>query len=85
MKMEIFPLPEASHPLIKPLLEYDDQELLHLLQYYSDEGKYFLAIFSRYSELIYTLINSSVSSEIVANYIFALAWQKIFTQLFTLE
>ncbi len=83
--MEIFPFPEASHPLIKPLLEYDDRELLNSLQYHSDEGKYFLAIFCRYSELIYTLISSSVSSEIFANYIFALVWQQIFSQLFTLE
>jgi hypothetical protein len=83
--MEISPLPEANHPLIQALLTYQDDELLSLLQYHPERGKYFLAIFCRYSELIYTVITSSVSSEIVANWIFALAWQQIFTQLSTLE
>ena len=83
--MEISLFPEANHPLIQPLLKYEDWELLHLLQHHPDEGKYFLAIFCRYSELTYTLIGSSVSSEIVANYLFGLVWREIFNQLSTLE
>jgi hypothetical protein len=77
--------PEAQHDLVKPLLTYQDEDLLILWQHNLENGKYLVAIFCRHSPLIYTLIEHSVSSEIKTNYIFNLVWREIFEQLPELE
>jgi DNA-directed RNA polymerase specialized sigma24 family protein len=77
--------PEANHSLVKTLFHYSDQELLTLYQRHPDEGKYFTAIFCRYSQIVYTLIQHSVKSPVQADYLFALIWRHIFHELRSLD
>ncbi|TAE61802.1 MAG: sigma-70 family RNA polymerase sigma factor [Nostocales cyanobacterium] len=73
--------PEANHPLIKSLFHHSDQELLTLFRRYPDQGKYFTAIFCRYSPIVYTLIQHSARSPVQADYLFALTWKHIYDEL----
>ncbi|NJR51854.1 MAG: sigma-70 family RNA polymerase sigma factor, partial [Leptolyngbyaceae cyanobacterium CSU_1_3] len=77
--MPIPTFPEANHPIVKSLSHYNDQELLTLFQRYTDTGQYFVAIFCRYSPMVYTLIQHSARSPVQADYLFALIWRHIFT------
>jgi len=77
--------PEANHPLVKSLFHHSDQELLALFQGHSDSGKYFTAIFCRYSPIVYTLIQHSARSPVQADYLFALTWRHIHYELSGLE
>jgi hypothetical protein len=77
--------PEANHSLVKTLFHYSDRELLTLYQRHPDEGKYFTAIFCRYSQIVYTLIQHSVKSPVQADYLFALIWRHIFHELRSLD
>jgi hypothetical protein len=73
--------PEANHPLVKSLFHQSDQELLTLFQQHPDTGKYFTAIFCRYSPIVYTLIRHSARSPVQADYLFALTWRHIYYEL----
>ena len=73
--------PEANHPLIKSLFHYSDQELLTLFQDYPEQGKYFIALFCRYSPIVHKLIWHSIPSAVQADYIFASTWRHIFLQM----
>jgi hypothetical protein len=73
--------PECSHPIVKGLSHYSDQELLTLFQRHPDSGQYFTAIFCRYSPMIYTLIRHSARSPVQADYLFATTWRHIFHEL----
>jgi len=73
--------PEANHPLVKSLFHHSDGELLTLFQRYPEAGKYFTAIFCRYSPIVYTLIRHSARSPVQAEYLFALTWQHIYYEL----
>lgn len=77
--------PESNHPLVKQLSHHSDQELLTLFQRYPDEGKYFTAIFCRYSPIVYTLIGHSARSPVQADYLFALTWRHIYYSLGELD
>jgi len=77
--------PEANHPLVKTLFHYSDRELLTLYQRHPDEGKYFTAIFCRYSQIVYTLIQHSVKSPVQADYLFASIWRHLFHELRSLD
>lgn len=79
--MSIPSFPECSHPLIKSLTHYSDQDLLTLFQRHLDAGQYFTAIFCRYSPMVYTLIQHSARSPVQADYLFATTWQHIFHEL----
>lgn len=79
--MQIPHFPESNHPLVKGLFHYSDQELLTLFQRYPDQGKYFTAIFCRYSPIVYTLIRHSARSPVQADYLFALTWRHIYYEL----
>lgn len=79
--MQIPYFPEANHPLVKSLFYQSDDELLTLLQRYPDTGKYFTAIFCRYSPIVYTLIRHSARSPVQADYLFALTWRHIYYEL----
>lgn len=83
--MQVPSFPEANHSLVKTLFHYSDQELLTLYQRHPDEGKYFTAIFCRYSHIVYTLIQHSVKSPVQADYLFALIWRHIFHELRSLD
>ncbi|MBD1999486.1 sigma-70 family RNA polymerase sigma factor [Leptolyngbya sp. FACHB-541] len=73
--------PECSHPLVKSLFHYSDQELLTLFQRHPDAGQYFTAIFCRYSPIVYTLIRHSARSPVQADYLFAITWKHIYHEL----
>jgi len=79
--VQIPALPEATHPLIKSLFHYSDQELLTLFQRHPDAGQYFAAIYCRYSPLVYTLIRHSARSPVQADYLFAHTWRHVFHEL----
>ncbi len=79
--MQIPHFPEAHHPLVKSLFHHSDQELLSLFQQHPDSGKYFTAIFCRYSPIVYTLIQHSARSPVQADYLFALTWRHIYYEL----
>lgn len=81
--LEYFTFLEENHPLIKPLLFYQDGKLLDLWQLNPNQGKYLVAIFCRYNLAVYNLINDSISSALITNLIFTKIWQHIFHQLST--
>lgn len=83
--MQIPSFPESNHPIVKALFHYSDQELLTLYQRHPEEGKYFTAIFCRYSQIVYTLIRHSAKSPVQADYLFALIWRHIFYELKSLD
>lgn len=83
--MKVPSFPEADRPLVKKLFHYSDRELLTLYQRHPDEGKYFTAIFCRYSQIVYTLIQHSVKSPVQADYLFASIWRHIFHELRSLD
>jgi hypothetical protein len=68
--------PEAQHPLIQPLAQLSDQDLLTLFQRRPDQGRYFTAILCRY-----TLLSHSAKSPVQADYLFAQIWRHIFYEL----
>jgi hypothetical protein len=77
--------PECSHPIVKALAHHSDQDLLTLLQRHGDSGKYFIAIFCRYSPMIYTLVQHSARSPVQADYLFATTWRHLFYELSGLD
>lgn len=79
--MQIPHFPESNHSIVKSLFHHSDQELLTLLQRHPEQGKYFTAIFCRYSPIVYTLIRHSARSPVQAEYLFALTWRHIFYEL----
>lgn len=79
--MQIPHFPESNHPIIKSLFHHSDQELLTLFQRHREQGKYFTAIFCRYSPIVYTLIRHSARSPVQAEYLFSLTWRHIYYEL----
>lgn len=77
--------PECNHPVVKSLFHHSDQELLTLFQRHPDQGKFFTALFARYSPIVYTLISHSAKSVVQADYLFALTWRHIFHELRDLD
>ena len=83
--MQIPNFSEANHPLVKSLFHHSDLELLNLFVTHPEAGKYFTAIFCRYSPIVYTLIRHSARSPVQADYLFALTWRHIYYQLGSLD
>lgn len=79
--MQIPKFPECNHAIVSSLEHHSDQELLVLFQRYPDAGKYFLAIFCRYSPIVYSLIHHSIRSPAQADYLFAITWRHIYYEL----
>lgn len=79
--MHIPHFPEAKHPLVQSLFHHSDHELVLFFQAHLDSGKYFTALFCRYSPIIYTVIQHSVRSPVQADYLFALTWKHIYYEL----
>ncbi len=79
--MQIPAFPECNHLVVSSLNHYNDQELLTLFQRHPDSGKYFTAIFCRYSPLVYSLIQHSIRSPVQAEYLFAVTWRHIYYEL----
>lgn len=55
--------------------------MLTLFQRHPEDGRYFVAIFCRYSPVVYTLIWHSAKSPVQADYLFALTWRHIYYEL----
>jgi hypothetical protein len=79
--VQIPKFPEAEHPLIQALARYSDRDLLILFQRHPDQGRYFTAIFCRYSPIVYTLIWHSLRSQVQGEYLFAQTWRHIYYEL----
>lgn len=75
---------ESSHPLVSPLLNWSDEELVTAFQNNPQEGKFFIAIFCRYAALTYSLLTNKAPSQIQVDYIFAKVWRNLFFELRTL-
>lgn len=83
--MQIPHFSEANHPLVKSLFHHSDHELLTLFQQHPEAGKFFTAIFCRYSPIVYTLIRHSARSPVQADYLFALTWKHVYHELAGLD
>lgn len=79
--MQIPSFSETNHPLVKSLFHHSDSELVSLFQSHPESGRYFTAIFCRYSPIVYTLIRHSTRSPVQADYLFALTWRHIYYEL----
>jgi len=71
----------SHHPIVQALFHYSDHDLLTLFGRHPEQGKYFTAIFSRYSPIVFTLIRHSARSPVQADFLFALTWRHIFYEL----
>ncbi|MFK8185933.1 MAG: sigma-70 family RNA polymerase sigma factor [Phormidesmis sp.] len=58
-----------------------DYDLIERLQQSPAEGKYFTALFCRYSSVVYSLIRHSAKSPVQAGYLFAMTWRHILNEL----
>jgi hypothetical protein len=83
--MQIPQFDEACHPLVTSLSNHSDLDLVKLFQYYPEEGKYFVAIFSRYSATVYTLVKYGGRSLAQTDYLFAVTWRHIYYEMMSLE
>ncbi|HEY9761338.1 MAG TPA: sigma-70 family RNA polymerase sigma factor [Trichocoleus sp.] len=73
--------PECDHEIVQSLFHLSDQELVSLFKHHPGSGRYFTAIFCRYSSVVYTLIRHSARSPVQAEYLFALTWRHILHEL----
>jgi hypothetical protein len=73
--------PECDHRLVQSLHHLSDGELVQLFQRHGEAGRYFTAIFCRYSPMVYSLIRHSARSPVQAEYLFALTWRHILHEL----
>jgi DNA-directed RNA polymerase specialized sigma24 family protein len=79
--VQIPSFPECDHDIVQSLFPLSDQELVSLFQRHPGSGRYFTAIFCRYSPIVYTLIRHSARSPVQADYLFALTWRHILHEL----
>lgn len=79
--MTVPTFPETNNPLITALAKYNDITLITLFQRYPEQGKYFTALFCRYSLIIYVLISHRVTSPVQTDYLFAFTWRHIFYEM----
>ena len=79
--MQIPEFPACDHDSIASLSTASDYDLIESLQRSRSEGKYFTALFCRYSAVVYSLIRHSAKSPVQAGYLFALTWRHILNEL----
>ena len=79
--MKIPTFPECDHDVVKSLAPLSDYELVQGFQKLPTDGKYFTALFCRYSSVVYSLIRHSARSPVQADYLFALTWRHILHEL----
>jgi hypothetical protein len=73
--------PESHHEILQSLTDYSDRELVRLHQLHPEQGKFFATLFYRYSEIVHTVVQQAVEFQAQADYLFALSWRQIFTEL----
>ncbi|MEO0539329.1 MAG: sigma-70 family RNA polymerase sigma factor [Cyanobacteria bacterium P01_A01_bin.105] len=79
--MDIPNFPECDHAIVKALFEQSDYSLVQRLQEQPGQGRYFTALFCRYSPVVYSLIRHSARSPVQSDYLFALTWRHILNEL----
>ncbi len=72
---------EAQHKIVESLAEYSDRELVELHQSHPEQGKFFIAFFCRYSAIVHSIVGHAAESQIQIDYLFAIAWRRIFQEL----
>jgi hypothetical protein len=77
--------PECNHELVTSLSQLSDRDLLQAFRQQPESGRYFTALFCRYSTLVFTLIRHSAKSPVQADYLFALTWRHVLHELNGLE
>ncbi len=83
--MQIPSFPECNHAIIQQLGHLSDRELLQQFKAEPEAGRYFTAIFCRYSPVVFSLITHSARSPVQAEYLFALTWRHILNELSGLD
>lgn len=83
--MDIPNFPECDHDLVRSLYHLSDQDLLEHFQQESDPGRYFTALFCRYSPIVYSLIHHASRSPVQADYLFAITWRHVLNELAGLD
>ncbi|MBE9077743.1 sigma-70 family RNA polymerase sigma factor [Romeria aff. gracilis LEGE 07310] len=83
--MQIPNFPECDHRLVGSLSHYSDYGLITQFQQQPDSGRYFTAIFCRYSPVVYSLVRHSARSPVQSDYLFALTWRHILHELSGIE
>lgn len=83
--VQIPSFPECNHAIVQQLGHLSDRELLHHFKAEPEAGRYFTAIFCRYSPVVFSLITHSARSPVQAEYLFALTWRHILNELSGLE
>jgi hypothetical protein len=73
--------PTANHEILQSLANHSDRELVSLHQLHPEQGKFFTALFYRYSSIVYSIVQHAVESQQQADYLFAIAWRQIFEEL----
>jgi hypothetical protein len=73
--------PEANHDILRSLAVYSDRELISLHQIHPEQGKFFTALFCRYSAIVHSVVQHAVESQLQADYLFAISWRQIFQEL----
>jgi hypothetical protein len=73
--------PEANHEIVRSLAIYSDRELVSLHQLHPEQGKFFTALFCRYGDIVYSVVQHAVDSQQQVDYLFAIAWREIFQEL----
>jgi hypothetical protein len=76
---------EAHHELVQSVQHYSDAELVRSHRQEALQAKFFVALFCRYSSITYSIIQHVAGEQIQVDYLFALAWQRIFDRLEQLE
>ena len=79
--MKLPDFPECNHVIVQSLAHYSDQALLSAFQRDPSAGKYFTALFCRYSALVYRLIMHTAKSPVQGEYLFALTWRHLLHEL----
>ena len=83
--VQIPSFPECNHAIVQQLGHLSDRELLQHFKAEPEAGRYFTAIFCRYSPVVFSLITHSARSPVQAEYLFALTWRHILNELGGLE
>jgi hypothetical protein len=76
---------EAHHESILALGQYTDAELIQNHLQEPEKAQYFVAFFCRYSSIVYSIIQHVAGEQIQIDYVFALAWQRVFDRLQELD
>lgn len=83
--MQIPTFAEAHHESILALGQYTDAELIQNHIQEPEKAQYFIAFFCRYSSIVYSIIQHVAGDQIQIEYVFALAWQRVFDRLQELD